>query len=111
MALKVGSPLIEGALLVVAYSFAGIVVWHALTLLIAAVLFFLFTLPRWWEFAGSVSHTTGTVLRIVTSWRAPRTNSVAGFGAAGCTSIGQIAGSWQLDGTNLGRAPRPTTGP
>lgn len=43
-----------------------IVVWHALTLLIAAVLFFLFTLPRWWEFAGSVSHTTGTVLRIVT---------------------------------------------
>ncbi|CAN5319365.1 lipid uptake coordinator LucA [soil metagenome] len=40
--------------------------WHALSFLIAAVLFFLFVLPRWWELTGDVSPGVGTTLRILT---------------------------------------------
>lgn len=40
--------------------------WHALSFLFAAVLYFVFVLPRWWELMGDVSHTVGTTLRIVT---------------------------------------------
>ena len=39
--------------------------WHAVSFLLAAVLYFYFVLPRWPELAGTVSHTWGTVLRIV----------------------------------------------
>ncbi|MGB3483355.1 MAG: hypothetical protein WBB07_14205 [Mycobacterium sp.] len=39
---------------------------HALSFLLSAVLFFLFVLPRWWEFSGGVSPGIGTTLRIVT---------------------------------------------
>lgn len=42
------------------------VVWHASSIAIAAVLYFLFTLPRWWELTGFTPHALGTVLRIVT---------------------------------------------
>ena len=42
------------------------VVWHASFSVIAAVLYFFFVLPRWFELLGSTSHTLGTVLRIVT---------------------------------------------
>lgn len=42
------------------------VVWHASFSVIAAVLYFFFVLPRWFELMGSTSHTLGTVLRIVT---------------------------------------------
>lgn len=40
--------------------------WHGVSFLVAAVLYFIFVLPRWWELMGDVSHTVGTVLRIVT---------------------------------------------
>lgn len=40
--------------------------WHALSFLLAAVLYFIFVLPRWWELMGDVSHGVGTTLRIVT---------------------------------------------
>lgn len=40
--------------------------WHGVSFLVAAVLYFVFVLPRWWELMGDVSHTVGTVLRIVT---------------------------------------------
>jgi hypothetical protein len=40
--------------------------WHALSFLLAAVLYFLFLLPRWWELMGDVSHGLGTGLRIAT---------------------------------------------
>lgn len=40
--------------------------WHALSFLLAAVLYFVFVLPRWWELMGDVSHTVGTTLRIIT---------------------------------------------
>ncbi|MBB3749174.1 MFS family permease [Mycolicibacterium sp. BK634] len=33
---------------------------------LAAALYFLFVLPRWWELMGDTSHTLGTVLRIIT---------------------------------------------
>ena len=42
------------------------IVWHAVSVLLAACLYFFFVLPRWPEFAGDVSHTLGTALRIVT---------------------------------------------
>ncbi|WP_006246751.1 hypothetical protein [Mycolicibacterium tusciae] len=42
------------------------VLWHASFSCVAAVLYFAFVLPRWWELTGTTSHTLGTVLRIVT---------------------------------------------
>ena len=39
---------------------------HLSVCLVGGVLYFLFVLPRWWELMGDVSHTLGTVLRIVT---------------------------------------------
>jgi len=39
---------------------------HLSVCLVGGVLYFLFVLPRWWELMGDVSHTVGTVLRIVT---------------------------------------------
>jgi hypothetical protein len=42
------------------------VLWHASFSAVAALLYFLFVLPRWWELMGETSHTLGTVLRIVT---------------------------------------------
>ncbi len=43
------------------------VVWHTVSFIVAACLYFFFVLPRWPELAGSrISHTAGTVLRIVT---------------------------------------------
>src|SRR6478736_5077750 len=42
------------------------VLWHASFSCIAAALYFLFVLPRWWELMGVTPHTLGTVLRIVT---------------------------------------------
>lgn len=39
---------------------------HLSVSLVGGVLYFLFVLPRWWELMGDVSHTLGTVLRIVT---------------------------------------------
>lgn len=39
---------------------------HLTLSVVAAVLYFLFVLPRWWELMGDTSHTLGTVLRIVT---------------------------------------------
>ncbi len=41
--------------------------WHAVSFVVAAGLYFLFVLPRWWELSGShISHAQGTALRIVT---------------------------------------------
>lgn len=40
------------------------VLWHLSSLLLAAALFFLFVLPRWWELTGDISHTLGTAMRI-----------------------------------------------
>ncbi|CAN5507092.1 lipid uptake coordinator LucA [soil metagenome] len=40
--------------------------WHGLSFLLAAVLYFVFVLPRWWELTGDVSHGLGTAMRIVT---------------------------------------------
>ena len=42
------------------------VVWHASSFILAAGLYFFFVLPRWPELTGDVTHTWGTVLRIVT---------------------------------------------
>jgi hypothetical protein len=42
------------------------VLWHASFSCIAAGLYFLFVLPRWWELMGVTTHTLGTVMRIVT---------------------------------------------
>ena len=39
--------------------------WHASFSAIAAVLYFVFVLPRWYELTGQTSHSLGTVLRIV----------------------------------------------
>ncbi len=44
----------------------GAVLWHASFSVIAAVLYFFFVLPRWFELTGQLSETLGTVLRIVT---------------------------------------------
>jgi hypothetical protein len=41
------------------------VLWHASFSTIAAVLYFFFVLPRWYELMGETSHTLGTVMRIV----------------------------------------------
>jgi hypothetical protein len=41
------------------------VIWHASLSILAAVGYFLFVLPRWWELSGDWSHTFGTVMRIV----------------------------------------------
>lgn len=43
------------------------VVWHASFSVVAAVLYFFFVLPRWFELMGQTSHTLGTALRIVTA--------------------------------------------
>jgi hypothetical protein len=40
--------------------------WQGLSFLLAAALYFVFVLPRWWELTGGVSHGVGTALRIVT---------------------------------------------
>lgn len=42
------------------------VLWHASFSVLAAALYFVFVLPRWWELMGTTSHTLGTVMRIVT---------------------------------------------
>lgn len=39
-------------------------VWHASLSTLAAILYFLFVLPRWWELTGYTSPVVGTVLRI-----------------------------------------------
>ncbi|MGA5462795.1 hypothetical protein [Mycobacterium sp. NPDC050041] len=41
------------------------VTWHASFSVIAAILYFFFVLPRWYELMGETSHTLGTVVRIV----------------------------------------------
>jgi hypothetical protein len=41
------------------------IIWHASFLILAAVLYFFFTLPRWNELTGDWSHTLGTAMRIV----------------------------------------------
>jgi hypothetical protein len=40
--------------------------WQGLSFLLAAALYFVFVLPRWWELTGGVSHGVGTAMRIVT---------------------------------------------
>lgn len=40
-------------------------VWHASLATLAALLYFLFVLPRWWELTGFTPHVLGTVLRIM----------------------------------------------
>ena len=40
-------------------------VWHASLSTLAALLYFLFVLPRWWELTGFSSHVLGTVLRVL----------------------------------------------
>jgi hypothetical protein len=40
--------------------------WQGLSFLVAAALYFVFVLPRWWELMGDVSHGVGTAMRIVT---------------------------------------------
>jgi hypothetical protein len=42
------------------------VLWQSLSFLLAAALYFVFVLPRWWEMTGGVSHGVGTAMRIVT---------------------------------------------
>jgi len=39
-------------------------VWHASLSVLAAILYFLFVLPRWWELTGFTPHVLGTVLRV-----------------------------------------------
>jgi hypothetical protein len=41
------------------------VIWHASFSILAAVAYFLFVLPRWWELSGDWSHAFGTAMRIV----------------------------------------------
>ncbi|WP_299558859.1 hypothetical protein [uncultured Mycolicibacterium sp.] len=43
----------------------GAVLWHASFAVIAAVLYFFFVLPRWFELIGETPFALGTVLRIV----------------------------------------------
>lgn len=40
-------------------------VWHASLSTLAAIVYFLFVLPRWWELTDFTSHVLGTVLRII----------------------------------------------
>jgi len=40
-------------------------VWHASLSTLAAILYFLFVLPRWWELTGFSPHVLGTVLRVL----------------------------------------------
>lgn len=40
-------------------------VWHASLSTLAALLYFLFVLPRWWELTGYSPHVLGTVLRVL----------------------------------------------
>ncbi|BBZ25346.1 hypothetical protein [Mycolicibacter hiberniae] len=40
-------------------------VWHASLATLAAILYFLFVLPRWWELTGFSPHTLGTVMRVL----------------------------------------------
>lgn len=40
-------------------------VWHASLSILAAIVYFLFVLPRWWELTDFTSHVLGTVLRII----------------------------------------------
>ena len=40
-------------------------VWHASLSTLAAILYFLFVLPRWWELTGYAPHVVGTVFRII----------------------------------------------
>lgn len=42
------------------------VLWHALSFILGGGLYFFAVLPRWPELTGDLSHTWGTVLRIVT---------------------------------------------
>lgn len=44
----------------------GAMLWHASFSVIAAVLYFFFVVPRWFELTGQLPSTLGTVLRIVT---------------------------------------------
>jgi hypothetical protein len=41
------------------------IIWHASFLVVAALLYFFFALPRWNELTGDWSHTLGTAMRIV----------------------------------------------
>lgn len=43
------------------------IAWHASFSIIAAGLYVLFVLPRWWELTGYIPHSIGTALRIVTA--------------------------------------------
>ncbi|QZA07557.1 hypothetical protein K3U94_21965 [Mycolicibacter heraklionensis] len=40
-------------------------VWHASLSTLAAILYFLFVLPRWWELTGYSPHVLGTVMRVI----------------------------------------------
>lgn len=40
-------------------------VWHASLSTLAAILYFLFVVPRWWELTGFTTHSLGTVIRII----------------------------------------------
>ncbi|MEO8814054.1 MAG: hypothetical protein ABI307_13690, partial [Mycobacterium sp.] len=40
-------------------------IWHASFSFIAAFLYFLFVLPRWWELTDFTPHSVGTAMRIV----------------------------------------------
>ncbi|MEB3034794.1 hypothetical protein [[Mycobacterium] nativiensis] len=40
-------------------------VWHASLSTLAAILYFLFVLPRWWELTGFTPHVVGTVIRVI----------------------------------------------
>ena len=40
-------------------------VWHASLSTLAAILYFLFVLPRWWELTGYAPHAVGTVFRVI----------------------------------------------
>lgn len=40
-------------------------VWHASLSTLAAILYFLFVLPRWWELTGFSPHVLGTVMRVL----------------------------------------------
>lgn len=42
------------------------ITWHLVSFLLAAVLYFVFVLPRWWELLGTWPHGLGTAMRIVT---------------------------------------------
>jgi hypothetical protein len=43
------------------------IVWHASFSVLAAGLYFVFVLPRWWEMTGQIPHAVGTALRILTA--------------------------------------------